>query len=77
MPLFFPARREMERGGGATTMTASSWTALLFPTPRATNEGKTPPTSRRDAVDRVVSAEALDSALRASRSGARTIESFG
>ena len=62
MPLFCPARRDTERGGGATTMTALSWTALLFPTPRATNEGETPPTLRRDAVDRVVSAEALDSA---------------
>ena len=62
MPLFCPARRKTERGGGATMMTASSWTAPLFLTPRATNEGETPPTSRRDAVNCVVSAEALDSA---------------
>ena len=60
MPFFCLEQRETERGGGATTMTLLLWTLLLFLTPRATNEGETLPTSWRDAVNRVVSAEALD-----------------
>ena len=60
MPLFCLARSKMKRSGDATTMTALLWTAPLFLMPRATNEGETLPTLRLDAVDPVVSAEALD-----------------